>query len=417
MDTDSIARKEPQKAEQPASADLVVAILVELDADGIATICDGFRALPGAPKIAVLREAPAGTSEGATSESAGECPTLFFAPTLLTKPDAAGAPVATIAVAYQSVFAAGEKLNARGCCVIASKLESANAKWANQMAQLVLGEQAADLVVPRFARRKFEGLLNGSIIAPLTRCLYGKRIQNPMGPDVAVSQRLYERVLTGSRNSRNNGAGGHPLISLAPSALCANFEIREVHTSARVYPPADWTNVSSILAQVLGPIFSDMERNASCWQRTRSSTGVMVAGMPERVAEDKGEVDIAPLVDSFQLGNRDLAEIWGLVLPPSTMVELRKMARLPVEQFRMADELWVRIVCDFALAHRMRTINRDHLLKSITPLYLGWVASYAHDMQEGSLSPDQRLERVALAYEAGKPYLVSRWRWPERFNP
>jgi hypothetical protein len=75
-------------------------------------------------------------------------------------------------------------------------------------------------------------------------------------------------------------------------------------------------------------------------------------------------------------------------------------------------------VFDFALAHRLRTINRDHLLKSMTPLYLAWVASYAHDLETGGATAlEQRLERLSLAYESGKPYLVSRWRWPDRFNP
>ena len=30
---------------------------------------------------------------------------------------------------------------------------------------------------------------------------------------------------------------------------------------------------------------------------------------------------------------------------------------------------------------------------------------------------EQILERLAVAYESAKPYLVSRWRWPDRFNP
>ena len=29
---------------------------------------------------------------------------------------------------------------------------------------------------------------------------------------------------------------------------------------------------------------------------------------------------------------------------------------------------------------------------------------------------DARLERLAVAFEAQKPYLMSRWRWPERFR-
>ena len=84
----------------------------------------------------------------------------------------------------------------------------------------------------------------------------------------------------------------------------------------------------------------------------------------------------------------------------------------------MPDELWVKIVWDFALAHRIRTINRDHLLRSFTPLYLGWIASYALEMETaGPAAVDARMERLARAYEADKPYLMSRWRWPDRFNP
>jgi len=54
----------------------------------------------------------------------------------------------------------------------------------------------------------------------------------------------------------------------------------------------------------------------------------------------------------------------------------------------------------------------------MTPLYLAWVASYANDL--GKTKGDgieQRLERVSVAFESAKSYLVSRWRWPDRFNP
>jgi hypothetical protein len=30
---------------------------------------------------------------------------------------------------------------------------------------------------------------------------------------------------------------------------------------------------------------------------------------------------------------------------------------------------------------------------------------------------EQRLERLCQTYEAQKPYLISRWRSPDRFNP
>ena len=271
-------------------------------------------------------------------------------------------------------------------------------------------------MVPRYARRKLDGLLNLCIISPLTRALYGKRIHNPMGPDLGVSQRLFRPILNAEQ--KGGGGGVHSLASLAPAAVCGNLQICEVHVGPRVYPAPDWANISSLLSAVLGPIFLDMERNAACWQRIRGSAPVRAVGEPAFVAEDAEEVDVRRMVESFQLGNRELQEIWSLVLPPATQLELRKLFRLPPDQFRMDDAVWVRIVYDFALAHRLRTISRDHLLKSMTPLYLGWVASYAREMQgAGPSAVEQRLERLALAYESAKPYLLSRWRWPDRFSP
>ena len=49
---------------------------------------------------------------------------------------------------------------------------------------------------------------------------------------------------------------------------------------------------------------------------------------------------------------------------------------------------------------------------------MGWVASYVNEV--GPLGPkeaDERVERLCAAFEEEKPYLISRWRWPDRFNP
>jgi hypothetical protein len=100
------------------------------------------------------------------------------------------------------------------------------------------------------------------------------------------------------------------------------------------------------------------------------------------------------------------------------MLELRKLAAASPESFRMDDRLWARTIYDFALGHRLRVIARDHLLRSLTPLYLGWLASF---ILAGRNAPESaieaRLERTGQAFEDEKPYLISRWRWPERFRP
>ena len=415
MEVDSIPPQAQEKIEQMHSADLVVAILADLDPKGIAALCNDLQTLAGPPRVVVLQNEKSGAATPANAEAPEKSAFPFLVSWPLLRLDPAGGSVLSMFGAYQSVFAAGEKLGARACCFVASKLENAPPQWICQIAKPTL-EKEIDLILPRYARHKFEGLMNSSVISPITRSLYGKRIHNPMGPDLGVSQRLYRRMLGVERNSRMDGT--HALASLTSAALCANLQVYEVHLGARVYPPTDWTNISALMAQVLSPVFLDMERNAVFWQRTRGSVPLPTIGDLVPVSQDTGSLEISRMVESFQLGIRDLQEIWRLVLPPGTLFELRKLSRLPVEQFHMPDDLWARIVYDFALAHRLRTMSRDHLLKSMTPLYLAWVASYARDLEkEMGIGIDERLERLSIAYESCKSYLVSRWRWPDRFNP
>ena len=129
-----------------------------------------------------------------------------------------------------------------------------------------------------------------------------------------------------------------------------------------------------------------------------------------------GWPDVTPMLEAFRLAYTNLAEIWALVLPPNTLLGLKHLSLLPPASFRMSDALWTRIVYDFILAYRLHTINRGHLLGALTPLYLAWVAS--HIILAGSgTPPEQHIEEQAATFESDKAYLVSRWRWPDRFNP
>jgi hypothetical protein len=69
------------------------------------------------------------------------------------------------------------------------------------------------------------------------------------------------------------------------------------------------------------------------------------------------------------------------------------------------------VVADFAVAYHEQRLPRDHLLRALTPLYLGRVAAFVLETQGGSPSKAvEALERVGLAFEAEKAVLSARWR-------
>ena len=280
-------------------------------------------------------------------------------------------------------------------------------------------EENYDLALANYAEGRFAGLINRSLIYPLTRALYGLRIHYPLAPDFAFSSRLTESY-GGDANPPSLTAA--PAPNLTTRALHAGLRICQVNTDAARDAPKEQSDLSTALAGILNPLFVEMESNAALWQRPRGSQLVRTFGeLAPRVdygTAGRAEFDISRMVDAFARGYRDLFEVWAEVLSPRTLLDLKKLARLPLDAFQMADETWVRLVYEFALGHRQRVMNRDHLLRSLTPLYLAWVASHA--LQAGAATEkevENRQERLCLTFEASKPYLLSRWRWPDRFNP
>jgi len=154
------------------------------------------------------------------------------------------------------------------------------------------------------------------------------------------------------------------------------------------------------------------------WMRMRGSQPVPTFG-EDQLADDPGPPPApGPLVSAFALGCQDLRRLWSEVLPPQTLLALQRIGREPPETFRMPDALWARIVYDFAVGWRMKSMDREQLLRSMTPLYLGWVAGFVNEA--APLAPPEaeaRVERLCAAFESEKRYLISRWRWPDRFSP
>jgi hypothetical protein len=319
-----------------------------------------------------------------------------------------------LADTYRMVFDASHRLGARGCVMVGSDPALLSSRVLRWLIQPVL-EQDFDLVTPCYARQRFQGLLTSAVVAPVTRALYGKRIRFPIGADFAFSARLISREL----QLPTAGREGIP-VWLASDAACTGLKIGQAQLGIPMPAQKDPPDVSAAVAQVLGPLFLDMERNAPCWQKVRASQSIPLFGTVGAPPDEAGAgaADVSRMVETFRLGYRNLQDVWSAVLPPATLVELKRLTSLAPADLRFPDELWARTIYDFALAHRQRVMNRDHLLRAMTPLYLAWVASYATQVEAAvPTAVEQRLDRLGTAFEAQKPYLVSRWRWPDRFNP
>ncbi len=73
---------------------------------------------------------------------------------------------------------------------------------------------------------------------------------------------------------------------------------------------------------------------------------------------------------------RDLTPIWEHILAPDTLGDVLALESQTADAFRFPDDLWARVVYDFALGHHYGVVHREHLLRSLVPLYLGRTAAF-----------------------------------------
>jgi glucosylglycerate synthase len=115
-------------------------------------------------------------------------------------------------------------------------------------------------------------------------------------------------------------------------------------------------------------------------------------------------------VELFHLGLTDLHSIWTRILSEEVLEQLSRLRELPARDFRIPDSLWAHIIYDAALAHHRNVLPQEHLLKALTPLYLGKTASFVLDSQGLTTAESEHLiEGLCRTFEKEKEYLVTRW--------
>lgn len=300
-------------------------------------------------------------------------------------------------------------LGAGACLLIDPDVQTGTPEWMKLMVDPIF-EDGFDFVAPSYQRHKYEGTLTNSVIYPLTRSLYGQRIRQPIGSDVAISQRMAVDFL-------KKDLWHTQLLSNCPSlwmttvAIAEGFKVCQSLLGARTQGPRPYlADLSQLLAQIMGGIFDLMESYHSVWSEIRGSEPSPVFGLPKDCGVEPVKVNIDRMIQAFDQGVAELSGIWDKFLSQELLKSLRRLASLPIADFRFQDEIWVKTVFEFAAAYHNSRMDRTHLIKSMTPLYLGRTASFVMDTSSSSAAEvENQIELLCLEFENSKPYLVECW--------
>ena len=311
--------------------------------------------------------------------------------------------------AFRTIFAVTERLNAKACVVVDSDLRSITPHWVELLAAPVL-DRGFDYIAPFYLRHKYDGTITNSIIYPMTRTLFGRRIRQPIGGDFGLSGKVASRFLTKDVWETDVARYGID-IWMTLTAMAEGFRVGQSYLGAKLHDAKDpGADLTAMFRQVVSSLFGLMETYETVWQKVGSSEPVPMFGLPFDVGLEPIPVDVERMKRAFQQGLRDLDGIYRSFLSPSTVEGLVGAALETGDGFRVPDALWVRLVYEFAAAYHGRLLDRDHLLQSLIPLYLGRTGSFVLDVQiADAVKVEEQIESLAREFEAQKPYLLECW--------
>ena len=312
--------------------------------------------------------------------------------------------------AFRTIFETADRLKAKACAVVDSDLRSITPDWVDLLVRPVL-QSNFDYVAPYYRRHKYDGTITNSIVYPLTRALYGKQVRQPIGGEFGLSPKMWQRLLAKKEDWETDVARFGIDIWMTTTALAEGFTVCQVFLGAKIHDAKDpGADLSAMLVQVLGALFGLMEEYEKNWREVQGSAPTPLFGFPYAVGLEPIKVNPQKMVGNFQQACKDLLGVYESFLRADMVAELKHLAELPPDKFHFPDETWVTLVFDFALAFHRRTIDRQHLLQSLTPLYIGRVASFVLDTLElDDHAAEEKIEGLCLMYEQMKPYLTQRW--------
>lgn len=314
--------------------------------------------------------------------------------------------------AIKTIFEKAAEANAKAVAIMDADLKSVNPEWIDLILRPILVNKY-DFVAPYYMRHKYDGTITNTIIYPLFVSLFGQNLRQPIGGDFGFSGHAVNTYLQRKDVWESDIARFGIDIWLSTLALAENLKICQTFLGAKIHNTKDPAiDLSEMLSQVVGTTFSLLNQYKSAWLDKDISTisEIPLYGFVYEAAAEPVNVNLERMHANFVQGVSDLKPILKNILPNDVFEELVNLSSAKLQDFKISNTLWAKIIYNFLIAYNARQENPEFILKSLTPLYLGKVASFVQETWLSSTrQSEDKVSLLAQAFLAEKPYLIQNW--------
>jgi hypothetical protein len=311
--------------------------------------------------------------------------------------------------AFRTIFAVAAALEAQACICVDADLRSITPDWIRYLLTPLLAH-GYEFVAPLYARYKYDGTITNNVVYCLTRALYGQRIRQPIGGDFAFSGRLARHYLAQPVWTTDVARFGID-IWMTLEAIVSGSAICQTNLGVKLHDAKDPAiALGPMFQQVCGTLFTQIEKDISFWRDIRGS-------VPAPTFRPDHMLDPAPiavnkhrLVQEFQAGFQAYRPLYQLLYSAPVFQTLQTASESPVEIFSIPCQIWTRLLYEFIAAYHRCDRQRSDLIRALTPLYLGQVASFMTQTQELDFQGAEAIiDDLATCFEHENPYFLACW--------
>jgi glucosylglycerate synthase len=311
--------------------------------------------------------------------------------------------------ALRMIFAAASEVKAEAIALLDADLRSTTPLWIERL----LGPIASgkyDFVAPLYSRYKFDGTITNNVTYNTLRCLFGKRVRQPIGGEFALTAKLASELEQEPVWDTDIARFGVD-IWMTVQALVRKARVCQTHLGVKVHDPKDpAASLEPMFRQVVGTLFTLMEQTESHWRDISGSDPTDVWGEPGEEEPEAFPVNYDRLLQSFYVSWETLRETWHGLLCEETFDELKIHVETGRDAFIFPTDLWARIIFEFAAAFHHRQQMKNQIIEVLSPLYFARVASFINRTREMSnRAAEAVVEEQARVFELKKPYLLEMW--------
>ncbi len=312
----------------------------------------------------------------------------------------------------RNFFQKARQLDPKALIIIEADIKNISPVWIRNLGAPIL--QGAGFVCPLYVRHKYEATLTSSIIYPLLRCLYGRRVRQANAGDCGLSPKLLETYIDPPFWSEAVESFGVD-VWMANIALASGLPIVQAFMGApKVHRLKDrYLHLTVLFHEVISTIFDLMQVYQGFWEQVKWSKPTALSGTDLQEVETPLPVDINTkrLHEMFVEGFDKYYGLWEQVYGPMVVPKLQEIRSMGLQHFSFPTQTWLTILFDSAAAYRrMPPGERLNLLDGLLPLYLGKVLSYVKKTERMSLQQaEEHIENECMMFEENKPYITKVW--------